>query len=106
MAAGTSFVCGKCRNVLEVPQAGPVVQPISPAAGGGPAKGSMKPPPTVSMTPDQVRKALKESAAVGAERTTPPAQPQQQRTTLSVTDPVSTQRRTGRQHFLDNDEAL
>jgi hypothetical protein len=79
MAAGTSFVCGKCRNVLEVPQAGPVVQPISPAAGGGPAKGSMKPPPTVSMTPDQVRKALKESAAVGAERTTPPAQPQQQR---------------------------
>ena len=42
------------------------VQPISPAA----AKGSMAPPPTVSMTPDQVRKALAASADVGATRDT------------------------------------
>jgi hypothetical protein len=80
MAAGTSFVCGKCRNVLEVPQAGPVIQPIAPGANApGAQKGTMKPPPTVSMTPDQVRKALTESASVGKARATPPAQPAQQR---------------------------
>jgi hypothetical protein len=69
MKAGTSFVCGKCRNVLEVPDAGPVIQPIRqpPGATKG-TKGSAAPPPTVSMTPEQVRKALKASKDVAAAR--------------------------------------
>ncbi len=67
MKAGTSFVCGKCRNVLEVPEAGPVVQPVSSPTGMTKGtKGSAAPPPTVSLTPDQVRKALKASRDVGA----------------------------------------
>ncbi len=68
MTPGTSFVCGKCRNVLQVPQAGPVVQPISsppPRASVG------APPATVALTPDQVRKALAASKDVGAARAAP-----------------------------------
>ncbi len=71
MTAGTSFVCGSCRTVLQVPAAGPVVQPIQPGQSGRRA-GSTAPPPTVALSPAQMRKALQASQEVGDTQTPKP----------------------------------
>ena len=73
MTPGTSFTCGKCRNVLEVPAAGPVVQPVQPAAPR--RSGAAAPPATVMMSADEMKKALAASRAPKESRgrTAPPA---------------------------------
>jgi hypothetical protein len=72
MQPGSSFVCGKCRNVLQVPAAAPVVQPA-------PVMKPMAAPPssapaTVVLSPDEMRRAL--ASARGAEPAPPPAKAQ------------------------------
>lgn len=66
MSAGSSFVCGKCRNVLQVPADPPVMAPIQTVQPTRPAGNS--PPPTVALSPDEMRRAL-QSVKSG----TPPA---------------------------------
>ncbi len=75
MQAGSTFVCGKCRNVLHVPAAPPVMAPIQtvqPVQGGQAGRpGQNSPPPTVALSPDEMRRALQSAKAASP----PAAQP-------------------------------
>jgi len=73
MTPGTSFVCGQCRNVLQVPEAGPVIQPLGAGEIQRTTRGRAKPPPTVMMSPDEMKQALSASKDVAAEKSATPA---------------------------------
>ncbi|MCE9634327.1 MAG: hypothetical protein K8T90_01365 [Planctomycetes bacterium] len=84
MQAGSNFVCGKCRNVLAVPDAAPVVQPtpvIQPVAAPAPqARRPAAPPPssapaTVVLSPDEMRRALAAARGGAPEPAPTKAQP-------------------------------
>ncbi len=72
MTPGTSFVCGQCRNVLQVPEAGPIIQPLGAAEVQRSTRGRPKPPPTVMMSPDEMKSALRASQDVAAEKSAAP----------------------------------
>jgi hypothetical protein len=69
MAAGSTFVCGKCRNVMQVPAAPPVMQPIGAPPAAAPVVPQQvrapqpAPPPTVALTPEQMKAALASAKA-------------------------------------------
>ena len=72
MQPGASIVCGKCRNLLQVPAAAPVIQPVPVVRPMAQAPAQNSAPATVVLSPDEMRRAL--AAARG--QTTPDAAPQ------------------------------